>query len=389
MLLILAVLTLSVDLHCDSPLITADPVDDAELLYIAVLARHGKRTPIKTLLKGSESDMWNCDRVDAQSPKNSISRYNNYSRRIQRVVYGAPFPNNCELGELTIEGMDQHLELGRFYREWLVDKMQFLPEWFTSDLVKVRSSYTDRCQRSAVSFMNGFFPPDAPGHTIRYNTGSERKEWLQPNPYMCDDVKDLYDKFVSSEVYKQRVLESDKIYANLYKELNITSSNTTWIHLADWIYSYMCVIGSVPKISPTEEQLQRVVDDIGFYSYQYYKTDKKVAASPIWRHILKDIDNFLNNKEGKFQLYTAHDATITALLASLDYDESFNPPFRSHMSIELWKSRNDVCIRFVFNGKAINSTLFNSSELIPLKNFKKTLKEGGYLDHCLKEYPDE
>lgn len=383
----------SYELLCQSPEKHAELVKDGELISIAVVTRHGMRTPQDSYASKEFSGTWHCDRDDAQAPRSHVTNHKGIHRRFNRIIEStyAQFSPNCEAGELIIEGMEQHNNLGKFYRKWLVDDMKFLPPYFDKDLVTLRVSKVERCLRSAVSFMNGFYPPLAPGEVVTMTTGSDYREFLYPSPDGCKEMTEMWNNFISLPSYKERKAKSMALYKPIFEQLGIKEDETNWMFLGDWMISYLCTNQSLPLINPSDEIITQAIKDIAYYSYGYFNTSRGVAASMIWRHLFKDMDDFIGKKPGlgKFRLYSAHDTTIAALLVSLGFYDEKLPPFRSHLAIELWRVKGSLKLRVVFNGEPVGIDFMDGQSLVDYIALKTKMASRGDLGYCLAEYPQE
>jgi acid phosphatase len=349
------------------------------------------RTPMDNWTPADVSGTWLCDDPNAQSPRMHVSTVDGVRRRYSRVLDSkyATFRPNCENGELIIQGMDQHRELGNFYRKWLVNDTKFLNPWFDKTQVSIRASKVERCQRSAVSFMNGFYPPAKPGEKVDFVTGSDYREYLWPAPGGCKDMQDMWNDFVATDEFKARKENAMKLYADIYKNISLTPSEDNWMFIGDWISSYLCTNQEVPLVTLTDEIITQGLKDIAYYSYGYFGTHRAYAASAIWRAIFRDIDDYLGKKatSTKFRLYSAHDTTIIALLVSLGFKDEALPPFRSHFAIELWRKNGKYILRNVFNGEPVSIDFMDGKKEVEYQKLKETMASRGDLNYCLSEFP--
>jgi len=380
-------------LTCQSPTEHAPGYSNLTLISFSMVTRHGMRTPMDSYSSRELNGFWMCDDSSAQSPRMHVSNSNGTMRRYQRVQDPkyVEFPPNCDEGELILRGMEQHLELGQFYRKFLVDEIHFLPPYLDQSNIRIRASKVERCIRSAVSFLNGLYPPASPGERIQIITGTSGSEFLYPSSGGCDDLRNTWNQFVSSTEFQNRMNSSKELYAEIYQKLKLTPDLTNWMFLGDWMTSYLCTNQTLPLVDPLPDNIiQQSLKDIAYFSYGFFNTQRAVAASPIWRHIFRDIDDFLAMKpgSGKFQLYSAHDTTIIALLVSLGYVDEKLPPFRSHFAIELWRDTKSVLyIRFVFNGQPVGIDFMNNQTLVEYSVLKGKMAQRGDLNYCLKEFP--
>ena len=148
----------SYSLTCSAPLKHSEPLPNGKLQTIFVIIRHGIRAPVDNSFGSfSNQGLWLCDEHDSYSPKMKVSQYNGIKRRYRQTLNRrlATFPPNCASAELLIEGMKQHNELGQSFRDYLVDKLEFLPWDANQSLMEFRATKFERCQKSAQCFIDG------------------------------------------------------------------------------------------------------------------------------------------------------------------------------------------------------------------------------------------
>jgi acid phosphatase len=290
-----------------------------------------------------------------------------------------PLNSSCRNGDLILEGMRQHEELGQWYRKRFVEELHFIPERYDSDVIGLRASSSDRCIRSLISFVNGLYPPQFPDEFLRINTAVNNKEVLSPDPYWCPELINDYAEFMQSEEFARRRDRAKDVQAELYKYLGLEWDGENWQWLGDWMYSFICSNQSIPDVV-TPEMLEVAMNDTAFYStgfFSYYPDD---AIGGIWRVLISSIDAVLSgNARTKFQLISAHDSTLSAILVALGCVELDRiPPYRSHLLVEMYDDGGLVQLRFVYNGEVLK---VKGQDLISLPRFKIMIAES--LSKCL------
>ena len=343
-------------LQCASPLEHADPVPGSTLRSVLLVTRHGMRTPIEQWMSSEKVGYWTCSSDSSYSPKIFSTSNNGFKRRYENTHNDdtLPYPPSCIVGELTLDGMRQHYELGKFYRNYLVDEMKFLPVHINTSLINLRSSHVERCIKSMQSFMSGFYPPETPGERLNITTSSDTREPLAPAASQCAEMSDMRTEWKKSESFQKRMNQAKEVYGKVFDSLNVKWGDETWMMLGDLFSSYYCAGQDIPD-NVTDEMFDLAVQDFGWSAYQYYAFRHGVASGSIWRIAFRDLDRVVNGQtDEKFFFYSSHDITIAALLESLGYTEDILPPFRSHCTIELWQKDNkEMEVRVVFNGKII------------------------------------
>lgn len=372
---------------CESPLRTPPPVVNMTLISASLLFRHGMRTTFHRFdYNGSET--WLCDRPGAEAPRMRVGRAGSFKRRYHKVIppHLAEYPPNCDFGELLVEGMQQHKELGGMFHDYFIER-GMLPEYFDPAFVTVRTSTIERCIQSAMSFLNGFYPPATPGELINIREVADGTEILAPGRETCKEMDETYVKWTESEEYKNRQKQSQELFKPVFEALKI--SPDLWMSFGDWLISYTCKGFMIPDVV-TQEIFDQATKDTSYSMWGYFQTSPKVAASAMWRLFLKDIDRFLAAEPGigKLRIYSGHDSTIIALLVSLGIEDIGIPPFRSHFLMETWiDQRGKIFIRFVLNGNPIELPFMDNKSLVSYSEFKGKLGELGFLSHCLDSFP--
>ena len=315
-------LTLSYTMQCESPLKHAPPVSNAKLVSFALFLRHGIRAPVYThnYISRSEIGTWICDSEDSEAPRNHFSIFPNFDQmdsKISRRYFNqldtnlVEYPPNCQAGDLLVEGMKHHYELGQFYQKYLIEELHFLPRLIHPEYMDLRSSYVERTFRSGESFMAGFYPPVSPNEFITFTTGSDSLDYLSLDASFCSDLQTDIKTFEKSEEFVKRVEQDSLLYQEIYKALNSTFSKSNWRHLGDILGLIYCTRQKFPKAIEhliTDEIFNRSQTDSGFYYYGLYSVRKGVSSAPIFRDLFNKLDEKGSSK--RFFLFSAHDTTL-------------------------------------------------------------------------------
>lgn len=393
---------LSYTMLCESPLKHAPPVPDAKLVQFALFLRHGIRAPISThnYISRSEVGTWICDSDDSEAPRNHFSIFPNLNQesdsKISRRYFNqldtnlVEYPPNCQAGDLLVEGMRQHYELGQFYQQYLIHELRFLPRLIHPEFMDLRSSYVERTFRSGESFMAGFYPPVTPNEFITFTTGSDSLDYLTPDGSFCSDLQKDINTFDNSEKLAKRIEESRLLFQEVYKALNITYDKSNWKLLGDLLGLSYCTNQKFPKAIEnlvTDEIFNRTHEDSAFYYYNLYSVRKGVSSAPIFRDLFNKLDE--KNSKKRFFLFSAHDTTLISILATLGYVDDRMPIFRSHLAFEIWEKpegSGKKFVRVVMNGEEVNIGDENKRiTLMEYKAFKEKLAKIGINNYC-REY---
>ena len=349
-----------------------------KLIHIQVVTRHGARSPLDPFLPKTHRGSWQCDSSDSNAPRVESVPFD-LPRRIHHLLDPrmAEYPPNCRLGDLLIDGMDQHLELGKSYRNYLINNLNFLPNLLDPNLIFIRATAYDRTYRSALSFLNGFYPPATQGEILNIITGSPTLDPLRPNKDVCLDIKNLYDNFISSDNFKFFKENTIKEIENILNYLNETTTDPKRIDkICDWVTTMYCNDKLMyPNITQNEINSCRKFQ--GFMLYGLYGKDDEtrgIGYSYGMREMFKILDESISGINMiKFVLLSAHDSTIAAFLSLLGYSNEFIPPLASNIAMEIYKKDQEHFIRFVYNGIPLQLPLFSNNILIKLHDFKQKI----------------
>jgi hypothetical protein len=93
-----------------------------------------------------------------------------------------------------------------------------LPDLFDLGLISIRSSATDRCVHSLISFINAMYPPTFIDALLTIQTSANR-EALRPSSNLCED---LLRETAQSDEFHRCADNAKKVQKPFYDHLNIT-----------------------------------------------------------------------------------------------------------------------------------------------------------------------
>jgi len=219
--------------------------------------------------------------------------------------------------------------------------------------------------------MQGAFPPQSPNEIFDLYTDSSDASILRPDPPACEEIKELWTNFSSTESFKQWVLSSyQKLSeAHIPEELGVATDNPTFDtidSICDYIDTFACNNKRLPFVV-TDEIFKFCMNNQAFSLYSYYNTSRFIPASFAARELVRvaklSISETDPQKKIKFSLLSAHDSTVASVYTLLGLPETAPntiPPLASYIMMELWSSVdspssiNDYTVRFTFNGQDIH-----------------------------------
>ena len=384
MILLSFIIPISISYSCIANASFAEPLDGMKLRLIEFITRHGERTPQANLLNLSTTDNWTCDEEDSLAGYEDAgpeTHYRRYKTILDpRFVILRP---NCRIGDLTLNGMQQHFALGQKAKQHFIDKLNFLPQNLHPKYFTFISSPFDRCFKSAQSFLAGLYEPNSDNEVLNIETGTDSLSSLYPDPSQCQELNDMKAKFYSLNTTNDYLHTTMEKLIILKEKLNLTETHDNLVSMCDWAVSYKC--GQTGTSCPdyiTDDVFDTCAKALSYYHYKLYELNPDVPFSHTMRHMFQIADQVIGqSKPIKFVLISAHDSTIAALLSFLGVQKDYLPPYASSCYAEFWEDESgELSIRFVLNGEPIVIPHFENS-LIKFDKFRSW--SDPRTQHCL------
>ena len=282
------------------PLVTAVAPDTLRL--VNVLYRHGTRTPIEAYPTDPNVGAW---------PQGD--------------------------GQLTNEGNQNQLELGRFLRSRYDG---FLPELYHMNYTRVQAADVDRCLMSAQANLAGLFPPQGqdvwepalawqpiPVHTVPVESDLKLKTYKNSCPVYLQERQRVFD----SDQMAAFDADNAALYAYLAEKSGreIADVNdvgdlydTLWIDdghnltVPDWARA-------VPPgcDAPAFPDLMKPMRDLQFGLYGVTPLLRRLGGGPLLKdmleHMRDSVDGRLQPDNRKLFAYSGHDNNVACLLTTL------------------------------------------------------------------------
>ncbi|XP_053472580.1 lysosomal acid phosphatase [Ictalurus furcatus] len=291
-----------------------------KLRFVTVLYRHGDRSPVKAY----PTDPY------------------------QESAWPQGF------GQLSQEGMRQHLELGQFLRKRYTG---FLGEDYNRFEIAVRSTDYDRTLMSAASNLAGLYPPKGsqvfhPGldwQPIPIHTVSQDEEKLLSFPIEnCPRYQLLMKETERTEI----VLNITKTYKDFLEMvrnkagLKSTSIETIWSVYDTLFCEQKHGLPPPAWVTPDVMDTLKLLKNFGFQLlFGIYKREEKcrLQGGLLLDQIIKNLSDAAtlnSNQQLKMIMYSAHDTTIVALQEALNVYNGLQPPYASCQIFELHQNQN-------------------------------------------------
>ncbi|EOA99410.1 Prostatic acid phosphatase, partial [Anas platyrhynchos] len=287
---------------------------ERELKFVAVVFRHGDRTPIV-----------------------------NFPTDLHKE---SEWPQG--FGQLTQTGMQQLYELGQYVRKRYSN---FLNSTYNRKEFYIQSTDYDRTIMSAQSYLSGLFPPTSsqiwnpellwqpiPVHIVPKATDRRLHFPLSD----CPRFDELQNETQTSSEFQSRI--QPYMFFNTGLELNhlkILDNFQLWntydTLYCEGIHNYSLPVWATKDVVDKMEKLA----ELSLSSlFGVYKTEEKsrLQGGVLVNIILNSFKQAANSsKERKMEVYSAHDTTIGALQIALNIFNGKLPPYAACQFFELYQ----------------------------------------------------
>ncbi|KAF0307303.1 Lysosomal acid phosphatase [Amphibalanus amphitrite] len=257
-------------------------------------------------------------------------------------------------GQLTNEGKQNQLELGRFLRSRYDG---FLPELYHMNYTHIEAADVDRCLMSAQANLAGLFPPrgqdvwDAelawqpiPVHTVPFEDDYKFKSYK-----ICDAYNAEHDRVYSSP----QVEAVNAEYAGLYQYLTENSGDLVAdVTHVQYLYDTLRIESThnlttpewalaVPPgyDAPAFPDLMEPLGNLDFALLGATPLQRRLGGGTLLKDILKNMKasvyGYLSPPNRKLFAYSGHDTNVGCLLTTLMVYNGVMPPLASAVLVEL------------------------------------------------------
>eukprot|EP01132_Coremiostelium_polycephalum_P003959 gene3959-4952_t len=362
-----------------------------ELKFVQILTRHGRRTPG---IDKYPFHLWTCN-----SPEHLITNKDKET-------------SLCEVGQLTVSGVHDMIDLGKAYSSLFIDHLKFLDPTYNPSQIFIRSTNIPRTIASARSFMHGLYggsfsdvEEKSPNQSSFFMM-SLREENMYPHG--CDRVKFLYPQLKNHPKVKQENKDSNlaeftKKVQSLLNQHHAEEPDSPF--KITTFRSYMGLVNTFDCFNnhglPVPKQFtQDVIDRMYLESAKEYKSMALFPMIPVLgmgkfiddltrQMKLKAASTSNNNsdnpaKDLKLSLYSGHDTTLGGILVAYDmYEDNKHPITSSSLEFCLFektkqdnknqeKEKDNQFVKVIYNQKVIHINSCRNDEvdnMCPLSRF--------------------
>lgn len=380
------------------PLQTAGLYGESRLQHVTVIMRHGARTIDRnsTCWKGylqQQQQPWTCP------PSTYLAAADDTAEEIMlsfEKIYDAlqfpefnlsnVLPGSCQKGQLLEQGLHQQLTNGLHLRRAYIDdetghhsKNMQLPIGDTFEkAIYFRSDDEQRTLQSGQLLLQAMFGPDLerglPLHTADY-----KRDIMGDHETLCPRLAEIRERYYRTREF-QLFNESDEAMKLRTFQKEVLGSNED---ILDCLVTTIC---SDRELHPAIDDYHGKDDDDSmfvrlsrFYTQQktllatanfadYSKLVSGPLRAEIMKHIQTVVDGASETYVPPFALFSGHDSTLMAILATLDLFDGTWPNYASMLLIEIHdinlNGRKDPTLyptdfgfRLIYDGKVITDKL--------------------------------
>jgi len=373
--------------YCQAPS-TVEATETAyKLEFVQTVTRHGDRTAL-VLLPGDTAPFL-CNLTTFMFPSITSQKSASVSRLYRKnylpgreVITG-----NCNFGQLTQVGYDQHVRLGQNLRNLYVNKYKFLsPELNTSE-IWIRSTDIYRTVQSVQANFIGLYPGNVSAQSsvpvVDMYTMDLTQEDMFPNYNICPRGQDVYGKVVNEPAYVKFEQGLATLRSQLATAFGITEKTLpAWSDIFDAFSVMTCYNIPYPK-GITADQVKQVVS-VANWEYNYQLSNVTLVKLWIGGFVDELLQRIQDKIAGKLTLkymhYSGHDTTIAPLTTAFGVYDGFWPPYASHVQIELYSNLGKYYVQVKYQGIA-QSMKNCGGTFCPLEQFLLNVKPYSSVDY--------
>eukprot|EP01132_Coremiostelium_polycephalum_P004207 gene4207-5269_t len=354
------------------------------LKFMQIITRHGRRTPES---KRYPLHMWSCN-----SSEHLISNQD-------------PGKVTCDMGQLTVCGTNDMIEVGKAYKSLLIDHLHFLDPSYNPSQIFIRSSNRTRTISSARSFIHGLF-----GGSFNEE---EKTSGISSNFFiMTDKTENIYPRSCDKYLFLKGIVKKHRDVLKRNKEVKLKEFTEKVQEIFEegkgydnpfYIPSWRSFTGLVNTFDAFKNHnlpippgfTKEIIDRMYLESAQEYKNLSLIPELSILgmgrfigdltkQMTFKAIDR-PEAKDIKLALFSAHDTTIGGLLSAYKmYEDNRHPVTSSSLEFLLFESddkkkkksssgtTDDQYVKVIYNQKVVHIQDCQSKEvdnMCPLSEF--------------------
>lgn len=327
--------------YCTSGYEFHPKMENYNLEKLLVMFRHGARAPTKNVTR-----FWK----DRKCMSCIYSKDENKISDCQK--------KDCGEGDLTTRGFDQMVGLGRFIRS------NYKPLLFDSRIrgenLKTRATKAPRTHASLAGVIKGLT-----GDTIVENVEVPENDSLKASMTcslpkkgdidLLDTQEFMQDNNTFGRSHPRPSERIDHYYASMCSAVKIDCKELS------------CEIDKIVRYMSAGNDKWRYLAGLASRG----RRSRRLVFGDFARELRRDM-----SEQKQILLYSAHDSSLTAILAGLGIPMDEWPSYASALFIEVWCNGGKQFVRLVLNDRVVRPSEF-ATEYIPMRSFINLLENMG------------
>eukprot|EP01090_Pellita_catalonica_P005596 TRINITY_DN1572_c0_g1_i1.p1 TRINITY_DN1572_c0_g1~~TRINITY_DN1572_c0_g1_i1.p1 ORF type:complete len:400 (+),score=40.09 TRINITY_DN1572_c0_g1_i1:335-1534(+) len=353
--------------------VTGTPV----LQQVQIVTRHGARTPYSSI--PNQEATWLCNLNPLSIPEFGVSDSILFSGRLYRTQYisGREFlKGNCSQGQLTTKGAMEHFKLGTKFREQYVTSQHLLSPEYKASEIYLRSTDITRTIQSAESQILGLYPPtqSIQAQIIPINIITPSEEDLLP-AQRCPKMIELCNAEEQSSEWQQHLAKINSTVGAALRKAWGTNDIPWFVGIYNNLVAREFHDMEWPA-GVTQAEMTQIYDFVSWQLRQMWSSEERVALGigPFIENLVNVMDSRMKGEtDPKFLLYSAHDTTISLVLAAFQlFNTTMWPPYASHIQFELYQDSSDSSwsVGILYNDEKVNLAPCPNTWMCPFDKFK-------------------
>ncbi|CAF1238580.1 unnamed protein product [Rotaria sordida] len=296
------------------------------------------------------------------------------------------WPNG--FGQLTLRGQLQQIRLGQYFRERY---SELLNSTYVASEVTIRSTDNDRTLMSAYSNLLGLYPTSKEKLDLILLEIEQDNKWPEVLPWQPIPVHTVpksidYLMGVSECPYFFELVEEirnteqiqniSRDFRNFFDKLEIWTGTKINDLFDAWLVADIIIIEALYNKTSSWanafvlSQLRQIADLSLYYVFNSFKTNR-IIAGPMIGDIMENIQNLMSSKSNgwKAKIYSAHDATVVAILSYFQANYIHQPSYGSTLFFDLYHiPENNTYFLQVEYLNSTNSRTPHPIKLLPCSN---------------------
>lgn len=355
------------------------------LHQVVLMFRHGDRTIAgSTPCWPNDTAVYKCTLTDTSIPNQSRTSTTTNVNRLYRKVYMDNrnyFPGNCMTGQLTDRGYHQEVENGAMYRDYLVEKLNFMPSSFNPNEVFARADDQQRVIQSLESFLLGMYPPgDNEQQIMNIHTMDYDNDTMTINTAMCPAWNNYYNAMKTSPEYLEHLQKyTYPLIEKLEAVLGVSGMKPNDLdHLFDCMTVHLCHEFGIPvsyelyELVKAEANWQKWAQ----YTYPNRTVNSQVGIGFLIQEMYEWMELGVSGQQfPKMVLVAGHDTTLMPIMAAFGVYQPAWVPYASRVSWEVYKDGSGAFhVRMLFMDKVLDLPGADAEGIVSWEKFMSIVR---------------